>query len=678
MKALAALAMAVALATAAPARGAAGPVTFSTDRLGNVFAPAEPVRVTIGAPAGPLAWRVDDRQGDAVASGSATIGDQPYQLELPDLGPGYFELALEPAGCTPGCARRMALAVVPEPTGGGGPYGVMTHIGHGWGQGFAPLMPRAGIRHVRDEQYWSRLESRPGRFDFPQPYLDYMATLARLDLQPLLEMTFANPLYDGGTTPTSAEARAAYGRFGAALAARYPSQVAALEVWNEINGSWCDGACPADRVGAYVGLLEAASQALAASAPKVTIVGGATAGIPLPWWRRLAERGGLAHLDVASVHSYREEAEGVEGEIAGLRAIMRAHGGEKPIWVTETGKWGGSPAERRETAGWLIKQLTILRSAGVDRVYWYLAHDYADADGMGLLRAPDSPFGAYAPNPAYVTYATLIRELGDARFVRREATDPRTRLYLFERAGREIRVGWSSAGETELTFSGDAGLSLLTGEGRPAPLAGAEAGWPVTLTAQPLYLIGEATLVKERRPDRLIADSEVETPSSGGAGAWQYLYAIEQPGAPYGAGTGLVPLVAREDDWSVFWGDPRWQYLKLDAAGAEPAVEGPRQVWAVRRWKASQAAEVTVAGEAALSASAGDGVEVIVAVDGASRSRRRLLPGESWRFRERVPIRPGSTVDIAVTPGPALDTNFDATRVKASITTAAPGAEPDR
>jgi hypothetical protein len=37
---------------------------------------------------------------------------------------------------------------------------------------------------------------------------------------------------------------------------------------------------------------------------------------------------------MVSVHSYPDEPEGVEDEIAGLRAIMQAHGGQKPIWVT--------------------------------------------------------------------------------------------------------------------------------------------------------------------------------------------------------------------------------------------------------------------------------------------------------------------------------------------------------
>lgn len=655
------------LATASlilPGKALAADVTISSRQLGNIFAPGEPIGMTVAGAAGLALWHLLDQDGDVAARGRTVLEEGGTALQLPDPGLGYFELVVEPMACAPGCARRIALAVVPPAEPGAGPFGVMTHVGHGWAQDFLPLLARIGITHVRDEQYWAQLEREPGRFDFPQPYVDYMALLRQHQMIPLLEMTFGNPHYDNGTTPTSPAARAAYGRFGAALVQRYPEQVTALEVWNEINGTWCDGDCPADRIGAYLGLLEAAWDAVKRPTPRVTIVGGATAGIPLPWWRRLAERGGLARMDVVSVHSYRRRPEGVEDEIEELRAIMRAHGGEKPIWITETGEGNPGEAERRAAASWLVKQLTILLSTGVERIYWYLARDAQYVHGMGLLRAPDSELGALAPNPAYVAYAAVIRELRGARFIKREQTDPRTRLYLFRRGPTEVRVAWSSSGEAELAFSSDAPLSVRDGQGRPARLEASR----LRLGPSPVFIIGTARLEHERRTDRLIADLTPSIAASAG-GSWRYGYALRDPDEADSAEIEFQPLVELEDDWSRYWGDPRWTFLKLDGWRSEPSIDADRQLWAVRRWTAAEPAWVTISGEVLLQPSEGDGVDVIVAVDGKRLRRRALRPGETWRLNETASVGAGSTIDIAVTPGPALNADFDAAWVEVAVTT---------
>ncbi len=641
---------------------------LTTNRLGNIFAPDEPIRFELDASGGRWSWVVRDWQGAGQQVGDVQVVGGRALIEAPSSTPGYFELEVRPAACTSCAPAQAAYAVMPRPGGLSRTFGAMTHVAHGWDTGFVPLVARAGIGTIRDEQYWAAVEKQPGRFVFPPAWTGYMADLARTGIEPLLEMTFANKLYDNGTTPTSPAARAAYGRYGVALAERYPGQVKALEVWNEINGNWCDGACPRDRAKTYVGLLDAAWTALKATAPGITVVGGATAGVPVPFWRELADRGVFEHLDVASVHIYRRDPEGSGDEIADLRAIMRAHGVDRPIWVTETGNGGKSPEQRRAAAAWLVKQMTILRSAQVARIYWYLMRDYQGFDGLGLLRAPDSPLGRYAPNPSYVAYATLIRLLDGADPVRREALpDLRSRVYLFDKGGKEVRVAWSSGGTATLTIATDRALTMVDPMGRSQSLVPRQGQVMVTLDSTPFFLLGPVRALLGRRSEILLADSRSDFSMSAEGQSWRYGYAVVQPGGRYDPIKDFHPLMPQENAWGAYWGDPRWRYLAVTADKMHPAVAGKDQVLAVRRWIAPENGTIGISGELAIAPSRGDGTQAMILVDGQPIASWSLHPGTSEPYATTASVKAGSSVDLVVTPGPGLDTGWDATTFTATI-----------
>lgn len=657
-----------ALAVGSGCAQAADTASLRTDRLGNLFAPGEPVRFEVSGGSGPWAWTVLDWQGEPGATGKLTVKGGRGELELPAQPEGYLELVAGPAACGEPCAARAAFAVVPRARELSGVFGVMTHVAHGWAADFVPILAHAGIGQIRDEHYWAALERAPGQFAYPDPWSAYMAELAAAGIEPLLALTFANPLYDNGTTPASPDALAAYGRYAATLAGRYRGQLKALEVWNEINGHWCDGECPKDRAAAYMGLLDAAWQALKATAPEVMVVGGATAGIPIPFWRRLAERGAFARMDVASVHSYRDAPEGSEQDIAALRALMRRHGAELPIWVTETGSGGPSPEQRRDAAMWLVKQLALLRSADAARVYWYLLRDYDPFDGLGLIRKPDSAYGALAPNPALVAYATLIRTLGDARPVRREpGLDLRTRIYLFDRGGSEVRVLWSSSGTSELSLEAGTALTRVDIMGRSERLLPEGGRVTLRLDGTPLFILGAVGGVSERRPDRLLADSVAEFAVGTGEGAWRYGLAIPPAGSAYDPRRDFQPLQPRENDWADYWGDPRWPYLAIGADMMHPGVDRGRPVLVVRRWQAPAAGIIEISGRLAIAASQGDGTEAMIVVDGRKLAGWALPPGASESYAIKAGVGQGSTVDLVLSPGAGGNDSFDATTFTAAI-----------
>ncbi len=128
-----------------------------------------------------------------------------------------------------------------------------------------------------------------------------------------------------------------------------------MEIWNEFNGTFCKGPAARDRAGTYLQMLRVAYTAIKRERPDVTVVAGATSGIPVPYWEELLAGGGLAFMDVVAVHPYRYDLppEGLETDITHLQNLVKKYNGgkPKPIWVTEIG-W--SQKKRGTGATWRL------------------------------------------------------------------------------------------------------------------------------------------------------------------------------------------------------------------------------------------------------------------------------------------------------------------------------------
>ena len=70
-----------------------------------------------------------------------------------------------------------------------------------------------------------------------------------------------------------------------------------------------------------------------------------------------------------------------------------------------------SEKERRAGASHLAQVVPLMLSAGVERMYYYLAMDDELFPYRGLVGARDDTRGAFRPHPVLVAYATLIRQL---------------------------------------------------------------------------------------------------------------------------------------------------------------------------------------------------------------------------------------------------------------------------
>ena len=82
--------------------------------------------------------------------------------------------------------------------------------------------------------------------------------------------------------------------------------------------------------------------------PACKVMGG-IAGGPETLTREVIEAGCLKHVDIFNLHIYpgQRPPESYAGEMDDLLALMDAHGGRKPIWMTEFSYYGADNLPRR-------------------------------------------------------------------------------------------------------------------------------------------------------------------------------------------------------------------------------------------------------------------------------------------------------------------------------------------
>ena len=543
-------------------------------------------------------------------------------------------------------------------------FGVMTHFAHGWDPELVASVARSGAGTVRDELYWRDVEPQKGVFTFSEHYEKTMGALGREGIEPLVVLSFENDAYDGGDTPHSDEAMEGFARYAGQILRRFGGQVKVVEVWNEYNGAFVRGLPAVDRAATYLRMLRAVHRELKRERPDVLVVGGATAGVPLPYWEKLLAGGALEFMDVLSVHPYRYDAppEGIETDIDELQSLIGRfnHGKPKPVWATEIG-WnikaarapGDLAIDDLTQAKFLVRAYALLFSAGVERVYWYLFRDYNEAL-MGLVRS--DPMAT--PKPAFAAFATMTNQLRDAAFVGRDASPAEIYSLCFRRpSGEDVRVMWSLEPRT-FAASGVTAVTDLLGRSLGSAIE-------LRLSDAPIYVTGEMRGLP-KPSEQVIADSRRGFAGVQGGNGWSYGYVR-------GEGAGFTPLaIYGSDDWRADWRSDL-PFLALTAKEQHPSAQDGVPVGAVRRWQSDRAATVRVTGSFAVGKEDGDGVGVTVAVNGQQRLHTLIGGGggtpmaEKFDFVEKV--EPGTTIDFAVDPGPAANIDHDAAAVSVTIST---------
>ena len=656
----------------------AAEVRFPTQvQPGNIFTVGEAVEVSAEIQSGSdVRWVVSDFSGKPFASGARSVVDHAIRIAPKITGVGYYVLGIEAVrGSTTVGVGRTTFAVVPRfniARLASSRYGVMTHFATGMplDERLLSILVKGGVSWMRDEQPWDRLETTRGRYDFPPGYTAYMQAAKRANLNVLFDASFGNEIYDPQPgvkvyklAPYTPEGCSGYANYCAAVLQHYGSQLHAVEIWNEYNGTFCDGAAAKDRPKHYTDLLKTAYAKVKSVRPDVQVLGGATVKVPIPYLEKLFKLGALDSMDAIAVHPY-QTPETVVRSLTDLVALTRKYNGgkSKPIWATECGDAHDSTPDRDAAASYLVRMM-VLESTfpEVQRIIWYLARDFREFSTMGLVHADTDPSGAFTPVMSYVAYANLIYLLSDARFVQREKTDDRTLVYRFESPTQTVWACWSAAGKTRVNFAGSIRRFTMVGSETP-PVDGESTA--VDLDAMPLFVVAKpgavADVAETPRPDRLIANSLRDFSGEQGKGGWSYGYVgnDKNGSAPYDPAKTLpMKWLPLPGDWANVWTGPG-KYFSLGEEGGSGGVIEGGQGWAVLRWSSDRSGRVHITASPRASVQ-GDGIGVKVYADGRELFGQLLPPGTGATVDLVTEVSQGTRLDFVVTPGAGTNINFD-------------------
>lgn len=649
-------------------------------RPSNVFISGEMPAIAVETTGDSVSYRITDFHGAEVAAGSATV-DCGHATLRPPARPGYYLVRAEARrGGRPIAGRWTGCAVIPAPQRLPGPqvWGVATHCAQGMDPAVLPTLARAGIGLIRDEMYWDQVERERGSYALPHRFAAYHAAAQEAGLETLLLLSFANPLYDGGQTPHTPAGRTAFAAYGRELRRLLAGRARAWEVWNEFNGSFCQGPAEEDRPRHYAMLLRESARHLKRDQPGAVVLGGAAVLQPLPWFEDLFALGVLADLDGLVIHPYRALPEGVDREIDELRALMRRHGGEKPIHVTETGL--DAPSEhawerglglfekaREESARYLVRQLALLRKAGCASISWYVATDTDLFKSMGLLRQEIDVAGAgpFAATATYVAYANLISQLGDRPFREREGDQPYSRSWClrFGDGIEAVRVCWATR-PAAFDLHTDAPLTVTDIMGVSRSVVPEDGVVRLPVGPEAVYVRGGISHV-DAVPDGFTAIAASNEDFSAGQGGSGWSYGFRQ-----GLAGAFQPMTWTRTTWDWRWTAKGMQFLHQGRDGCEPEGNAADPWYVDRRWTCPTAGDLVLAGTIASVDAQGDGLDLHVQVDGRTVWSRTVAGGEGAELAVQVSVGAGSVIDILV--GPNQDTAYDACRLDLRVLRAAP------
>jgi len=225
---------------------------------------------------------------------------------------------------------------------------------------------RAGLRWVRVSFPWSEIEPRRGVYRWDQAD-QWIAAIRRHDFKLIAVLDtspdWARPLQDTGNPLAPPEHYEDFGRFAAAFAGRYASDVAAYQIWDEPNIAPHWGNRFVDPV-AYAFLLRTAAREIRAVDPQAVIVTAALAPNAEPgglnmnevlFLRGMYGVGAARDFDVLAAEPYGFQTgpddRRVQPDLLNfsrvllLREEMTDWGdGNKPIWATAFG-WNALPSD---------------------------------------------------------------------------------------------------------------------------------------------------------------------------------------------------------------------------------------------------------------------------------------------------------------------------------------------
>jgi polysaccharide biosynthesis protein PslG len=454
-------------------------------------------------------WSVTDVGGQAVAHGTLKPTRGLGMINLSTLRQGYYVVNL--VGADSGVAPlQSSFIVLDRPKKGvettDARFGVNVHLGGPQYSNFENIVREVGFTSVRTDATWAGVELSKGTYTFPAVYESAYKKLAGEGVSVLPIIDYANPLYDGARTPSTATGIQAFANYAGAFVNHYSSQ--SVEIYNEFNNPPLNSSGCGTSPSCYLPLLAASYAAVKSRNPATTVVGPVIARYDDAWLTGFYKAGGLKYVDAVSFHPYNYTftigPEFLEAELqqANGRIAQYDGGASKPIWITELG-WSTGVADYSEQsqAQNLVRAETVSFANGVQRFYWYdLIDDGPDSgheSNFGLFHYPSSETSALAPKPSAMAQVILAREIAGKDFTSRDGLNSSTYSYVFGAGRSATRVAWATA-PTTVSYASSKPVSLTTEFGETSVLKPVNGIVRVQLTGAPVYLegaLGAATIV---------------------------------------------------------------------------------------------------------------------------------------------------------------------------------------
>ncbi len=244
-----------------------------------------------------------------------------------------------------------------------------------------PLLAHAGIRWTRFAFRWSEIEPNRGEFNFKLH--DRLVSLARKHGLQVLGVIVRAPSWAGGSNDPASPPKdlAAWRKAAKTLAERYQGSIRHWQIWNEpdIRKFWSGSQEE------YIRLLAAAYDGIKEVDAGIQVLSAGLDGRGESYLEGLVKAGLAGFCDIVAFHPYASTPEKVLARTQEFRSIMKRHGVERPLWITEigwqTGGWPDGPGiarDEQQKAAYLRKVYALL-SSHAEAVFWYRS---LDRDGM--------------------------------------------------------------------------------------------------------------------------------------------------------------------------------------------------------------------------------------------------------------------------------------------------------
>jgi len=212
-----------------------------------------------------------------------------------------------------------------------------------------------GARRIRLQGGWSKCEKIKGQYNFA--WLDSVVKdAASQSVSPWIELSYGNPIYEGGgearlagALPTSTEALTAWDAWVRAMINRYKKEVTEWEIWNEP-----DLAGAAKITGdQYADFYIRTAEIIKGIQPDAKLMAFGLAGVQRiefaePLFKKLKEQGKLKLVDIFTYHGYSPVP---EKSYPGIEKLRQMVWGYAPHVVFMQGENGAPSTPKAVTIG---------------------------------------------------------------------------------------------------------------------------------------------------------------------------------------------------------------------------------------------------------------------------------------------------------------------------------------